>query len=239
MIDLSIVLPCYNEGETLSQLVDEYRETFKDVDNVELILIDNGSVDSTAEQLKKEVTKENPFVLKIVTVNENQGYGHGIMTGLSEATGTYLAWSHSDLQCSPQDVVNLYRKVLEQPNPENCFGKGYRTNKIGRTAIMTRLQTYLSFLILGHYLTEINAQPKLFHRNFIKDFNSPPLGYELDYYAVYKAVLNNWDMVVINVIFHDRQAGESKWSSSLRSKLIFIINNLIYLLKLRLFRKTL
>jgi len=239
MIDLSIVLPCYNEGETLSQLVDGYRETFKDTNNVELILVDNGSWDSTAEQLKKEVTKKNPFVLKIVTVTENQGYGHGIMSGLSEATGTYLAWSHADLQCSPQDVVDLYRKVLGQSNPENCFGKGYRTNKIGRAAIMTRLQTFLSFLILGHYLTEINAQPKLFHRDFVKDFYSPPLDYQLDYYAVYKAVLKRCEMVVIDVIFHDRQAGESKWANSLGSKLRFIINNLIYLIKLRLFRKIL
>ena len=234
MTKISIILPCYNEGATLSQLVESYRKVSHGLDEVELILVDNGSTDNTAEQLKAEKNKNNPLSLKIVTVPQNIGYGHGIMKGISHASGDYIAWSHADLQCPSEDVVRLYDEVMKRPNPKNCFGKGYRINKVGRAAFFTRIQTLLSLLILGYHLKEIYAQPKLFHRDFVNNFHAPPTGYELDFYAFYKATMNKMDIVTIDVYFHERKAGKSKWAYSLNSRLRFIINNFSYLLHLRL-----
>lgn len=233
MMKLSIILPSYNEGENLPQLMEEYRLALYGLSNVELILVNNGSTDDTAECLKIEQAKGNPFSLKIVTVPVNQGYGNGIMAGIAVADGEYLAWSHADLQCLPKDVVNLYNAVIGRPNPKACFGKGYRVNKTGRAGILTKLQTMLSRIILGCNLTEINAQPKLFHRDFITEFCAPPLGYELDIYAYYKAVRKNMEIVTVDVYFYKRKAGKSKWTYSFYSRQYFIMHNFVYLLKLR------
>lgn len=233
-IKLSIVLPCYNEGTTLAKLLEWYRTTFRGVDGIELVLVDNGSTDDTARSLEAETTKSNPFILKVVTIVVNQGYGHGIMTGISQATGEFIAWSHADLQCSPEDVLCLYNEVMKKPIPKKCFGKGYRVNDRGKAVIFTRLQTFLSQRILGHNLEEINAQPKLFHRDFIREFRHPPEGYQLDVYAYFKAAQAKQEIVTVDVVFHERSAGQSRWAYSLYARLCFIINNFIYLLKLRL-----
>ena len=231
---LSIILPCYNEGSTLTRCLEKYRRTFADTKGVELVLVNNGSTDNTAEQLRAEQAHSNPFVLKTVTVPKNIGYGHGILMGLENAVGEFLAWSHSDLQCSPEDVLHLYRAVLAKPSPENCFGKGFRINDRGKAAIFTQMQTFLSGMILGHSLKEINAQPKLFHRSFLKQFKHPPMGFELDVYAYYKAMHSQMDIVTVDVIFHKREAGKSKWAYSLFSRIRFMIDNFVYLLRLRL-----
>ena len=234
MIKLSIVLPCYNEGETLHQLVDGYRETFAEVPDVELVLVNNGSFDDTADRLKKEEEKDNPFALKIVTVPVNKGYSYGILTGIKAASGEYLAWSHSDLQCPPDDVLKLYKAVMERPDPKKCFGKGYRVNDRGGATIFTRLQTLMNAIILGYRLEEVNAQPKLFYKDFISTFKKPPMAFELDQYALYKAMLLGMDIVNINVNFLERKAGHSKWAYSVMSRIKFIVTSVIYLFYLRI-----
>lgn len=230
---LSIVLPCYNEGPTLHELVEDYRNTFRKVEGVELILVNNGSTDETAQRLEEEKKRENPFALKIVTVEKNIGYGHGILRGLAQASGEFLAWSHSDLQCPSRDVLRLYQKILAQSDPQKCFGKGVRINP-RHGVIFTRIQTALSALILGYQLSEINAQPKCFHRHFFAQFRRPPAGFELDIYAFYKARKKKLSIVTVEVNFLERKAGQSRWAYSFYSRLKFMANNFIYLWKLRL-----
>ena len=233
-IRLSIVLPCYNEGLTLSNLIEGYRSVLKDIQYVEMVLVDNGSTDDTGQQLLFEKEKSNPFKVKIVTVEKNQGYGFGILAGVYAATGEYIAWSHADLQCPPGDVVSLYEKVIQSNNPKRIFGKGFRVNDRGGSIFFTRVQSFLSRIILGFKLEEINAQPKLFHRDFIQTFKRPPNGYELDIYVYYKALLSELEIVTIEVLFLERAAGESKWAYSIFSKIKFILSNFNYLLILRL-----
>ena len=233
MTDLSIVCPCYNEGASLNDLLDGYRLALAGFDGVELVLVDNGSTDDTAERLERAKAGDYPFRLVVVTVPVNKGYGHGIMSGLAAAGGEYLAWSHADLQCPPADVARLYEAVMARPDPARCFGKGYRVSDRGRAALLTHLQTLLADFILGHHLEEINAQPKLFHRGFLDEFKAPPIGYELDIYAYYKALRSGHEIVTVDVQFLDRQAGESKWAYSLYSRLAFMARNFLYLIKLR------
>ena len=234
MTVLSIILPCYNEGATLHRLVDGYRQALAGRSEVELILVDNGSADDTAQRIAEEIGKGDSFPIRTATVHVNRGYGYGILTGFSIATGDYVAWSHADMQCPPTDVIRLFDAVLARPAPERCFGKGNRVNDRGRGAILTRLQTALARLILGRRLEEINAQPKLFHRSFLKSFRLPPLGFELDVYAYYKAARAGLDIVTVDVHFLERQAGQSNWAFSLPSRVRFMARNLWYLAMLRL-----
>jgi glycosyltransferase involved in cell wall biosynthesis len=230
---LSIVLPCYNEAENLPPLLDAYRAVFGGRGAIELVLVDNGSTDDTAAVLRREQERGHPFALQVVPVPVNQGYGHGILAGLAAARGEYLAWSHADRQCSPQDVAALYDAVLKRPRPERCFGKGFRSNRRGSAAFFSRMQSLLARIILGRVLTEINAQPKLFHRSFLAELSRPPAGYELDLYAYYRAVQRGMDVVSVHVEFPPRERGRSKWAASAGSRLRFMARNLWYLVALR------
>jgi glycosyltransferase involved in cell wall biosynthesis len=235
---LSIVLPAFNEAGSIRTLIVEYRKALGGRDDVELIVVDNGSTDDTGAALEAERAAAPEFPLRIVRIEVNEGYGHGIMTGLQAAKGEFLCWSHADLQCPAADPVRLFDAVLARANPRSCFGKGRRTNDRGRMSIFPLLQTWLSDIILGHHLEEINAQPKLFHRSFLDEFRKPPMGFELDIYAYDKAVLLGREIVEIDVVFNERIAGQSKWAYSAASFVRFLLTNFLYLVELRLRRKS-
>lgn len=100
---LSIVVPCYNEAENIPKLLAAYAEVITRND-LEIILVNNGSTDETAQVLMQLLPRYESF-LKVVTVPVNQGYGFGILEGLRAATGEFIGWTHGDLQTPPRDVI--------------------------------------------------------------------------------------------------------------------------------------
>ena len=109
MNDLSIVIPCFNEENNISEIVKQLEliiEQNKDL-NIEFILINNGSKDGTLEKLIL-LNKNNNF--NVIDLKENLGYGGGILAGVNEAKSSIIAWTHGDLQCDLNDVIKLYKK---------------------------------------------------------------------------------------------------------------------------------
>src|SRR5690606_22716677 len=99
---LSLVIPCYNEAANLPLLAQRCSELASDPD-IEVIFVDNGSTDATPSVLA-ELIADSPNC-RSVRVEHNQGYGFGVLSGLREARGRILAWTHADMQNDPQDVL--------------------------------------------------------------------------------------------------------------------------------------
>ena len=99
---LSLVIPCYNESESLPTLIEQCQTIISENENIEVILVDNGSSDSTPEILRP-LEKHNTS-LRSTRVEQNIGYGNGILAGLKVAQGEILGWTHADLQTDPTDV---------------------------------------------------------------------------------------------------------------------------------------
>ena len=95
MKKLSIVIPCYNESKSIPYLLEQFTEVIGTRD-IEVILVDNGSVDETPAVLAALLPRYQ-FV-KTTRVDKNQGYGFGILSGLRIGTGDFLGWMHADLQ---------------------------------------------------------------------------------------------------------------------------------------------
>src|SRR5262245_64860634 len=98
----SLVIPCYNESAGLPSLVKRCREVVRNIDG-EIVLVDNRSTDATPSVLP-ELLKTAPGC-RLISVEKNQGYGHGILSGLAAANGDILAWTHADMQTDPMDLV--------------------------------------------------------------------------------------------------------------------------------------
>ena len=77
---------------------------------LEIILVNNGSNDNT-EMLFKTLLNESKL-FRTVHVNKNQGYGYGILQGLSKANGEYIGWMHADLQTDPKDIIKVLDLIL-------------------------------------------------------------------------------------------------------------------------------
>ncbi len=230
-VELSIVLPCYNEAPNLPLLLKRYndlRETFP----FELILVNNGSTDNSAAILAQELKKPEYRFAGVVTIEKNQGYGHGIMTGLREAKGRILAFSHADMQCDAKDVFIGYHKLIQNPDPENVLVKGRRIRRQIGESLFTMGMTALATLILRRTLADVNAQPKVFHKHLLEHFSDPPIGLEFDLYCLYSARRLGIKIDTIPVYFTRRIHGESKWAFNPMSKIRHILGMIRYMFQL-------
>ena len=128
MIELSIVIPCYNESANLKALVDNCSALLHAHEMVEIILVDNGSSDDSAVILKNLLDRSEVQGLKIFHVPVNKGYGYGILQGLSQARGKILCWTHADLQTDIFDTIKAWQLWKKDAN-ENTLIKGKRKGR--------------------------------------------------------------------------------------------------------------
>jgi glycosyltransferase involved in cell wall biosynthesis len=230
---LSIVLPCYNEADTLPILLEGYRAVWEDLP-AELILVDNGSTDNTSQVLQRELSQQNYSFARTVLVPKNRGYGHGIFTGLQAAKGEYVAFSHADMQCSPADLFRAYHELVSTVDPAKALVKGKRISSRGFSAFLVTFgMTVLASTILTTRLNEINAQPKVFHRSHLDALTEPPDGFQFDLYVLYKARKRRLKIISIPVEFGARAHGESKWAFSFLSRYRTIWATVVFIFKLR------
>ena len=128
-MELSIIIPCFNEAANIASIVERFLLCKPKDLSVELVLVDNGSTDSSQEQISKFLEKNNNIHCFSIPVNE--GYGNGIWQGLKSAKGEYLCWTHADLQTDIKECFEAYFSILSQNDKTNTYVKGMRTD--GRT----------------------------------------------------------------------------------------------------------
>ena len=203
---LSIVIPCYNEKENIPLILKRFNEVIKNQD-IEVIMVDNGSTDGSSELLKKLVKKYS--FAKLTTVKQNKGYGYGILQGLKNATGEFLGWTHADMQTDPNDVVRAYQLLKENNWDSNLFIKGNRKKRPIFDQIFTFGMSIFETLYLKTYIHDINAQPNIFSREFYQSLENPPYDFSLDLYVYYLARKRNLKIVRFDVLFTERLHGKS------------------------------
>src|SRR3954469_9056143 len=99
---LSIIVPCYNEAKNIPLILGRFDDVIKQ-DNVEVVLVNNGSTDNSAEILNTLVPRFR--FATVITIAKNHGYGFGITSGLKAAKGDFIGYTHADMQTDPRDVL--------------------------------------------------------------------------------------------------------------------------------------
>ncbi len=224
-VTLSIVVPCYNEAANLPPLLERFRAVFLR-DDVELVVVDNGSTDPTPALLA-ELLPQVPFA-RTVRVPVNRGYGFGIRAGLAAARGDFLGWTHADLQTDPADTIAALSVIESSARPQHIFVKGSRRGRPAFDTFFTVGMSCFESVYLGARLWDINAQPNLFHRSFLDTWQSPPDDFSLDLYALWLARRQGLELVRVPVRFESRLHGTSHWNTSLGAKWKFIRRTIAY-----------
>mgnify|MGYP006275543925 CR=1 FL=1 len=230
MKTLSIVLPCYNEADNIPHILQRFEKVI-DREDIELILVDNGSTDNSLEVLC-ELLPQYPFA-RSIRVEINQGYGFGLHCGLKHGTGRFLGWSHADMQTDPYDVLRGLSLLEASEDPCRTFVKGYRRGRPWTDDIFTLGMSVFSSLILLSPLWEINAQPNIYPRELFEKYNNPPNDFSFDLFYYYSALKSGFKIQRFDVEFPRRIHGQSHWNINWRSKLAFIRRTVAFTLKLR------
>lgn len=221
----SLVIPCFNESRGIPELLARCQE-FIGEKSIEVIIVDNGSSDDTQKVLEPLLLKYS-FV-KLVNVTDNQGYGHGILSGLNGASGDILAWTHADLQTDPGDIIKALEFFEKSNNPELLFVKGKRYGRPLIDVVFTVGMSIFETILMKKNMWDINAQPTLFHRTFYESWENPPKDFSLDLFAYFMAKKQILNIKRFPVLFASRVHGSSHWNVSFSAKFHFIKRTLIY-----------
>lgn len=227
---LSIIIPCYNEEKNIPLILAGFGEVIKRND-VEVLIVDNGSTDGSAIVFKN-LLPNYPFA-RVIEVEKNQGYGLGILSGLKEARGEYIGWTHGDMQTPPADVLKALGIIEKAGNPKKIYIKGRRKGRPLIDRFFTFGMSIFEFLFLGKLLYDINAQPNIFHRSFFKSWSNPPYDFALDLYVFYLAKKQGIPIMRFPVLFLKRVCGESHWNKNLYSKWKFIKRTALFSVNLK------
>lgn len=227
---LSIILPCYNEAKNIPLILSRFREVLAR-DDVEVILVNNGSGDDSQEVLERLIPQYN--FARTVEVEINQGYGFGILSGLKVATGEYLAWTHADIQMDSYDVIRGFSLIEKSAQPQKIFVKGRRIGRPFSDRIFTFGMSVFETLYMGTQLNDINAQPNIFHRSFFECWSNPPYDFSLDLYAFYMARSLNLSVLRFPVVVRKRLYGHSHWNFGWKSRYKFIKRTVEFSIKLK------
>ncbi|MBT3980011.1 MAG: glycosyltransferase family 2 protein [Bacteriovoracaceae bacterium] len=226
----SVVVPCYNEEANIPLILKRFKEVINR-DDIEVVLVNNGSTDDS-QNVFAELLPNFSFA-KVVVVVKNQGYGFGILAGLKECQGDFIGWTHADMQTDPADLIRAIDIIEESGCNEKIYVKGNRKGRAIFDQFFTTGMSIFETIYLQTKLSDINAQPNLFHKSFFKSWQSPPHDFSLDLFVLYTASKMGLETKRFDVVFPERVHGESKWNTGFGSKWKFIKRTIEFSTKLK------
>ena len=167
---LSIVIPCFNEESTITEILKKVHAQSKF--DKEIIVIDDFSNDRTREILKNEIKDQ---IDKLIFNDKNYGKGYSIKQGINAATGDYILVQDADLEYDPSDYEKLL-KPLEKGVADVVYGSRFIGSEEKRVLyfwhmIGNNILTLLSNMFTNLNLSDMEVCYKVFKSDIIKNIN--------------------------------------------------------------------
>jgi glycosyltransferase involved in cell wall biosynthesis len=207
--ELSLVLPCYNEEEVVQITARELASAFeaRGVD-LEMILVDNGSTDTTGQQIDALIAEGLPIVK--VHVPRNQGYGYGVLQGLRVCRGRLVGFVCSDGQVHAGDVVKVYDIAARARTPKLVkVRRRFRMDGLKRKIVSVAYNVITTVMFGGLGSIDVNGNPKIFPRQYLDEMNLQSRDWFLDAETLIRAKQLGLQVFEINVIAQLREGGRS------------------------------
>ncbi len=235
MRKFEVVAPAYNESKNLPAFVARIRQVAEEgqlsPEEFQFIIVNNGSLDDSAQILESLKNTDCGKWFRVVTVAVNQGYGYGILQGLLSTTAPIIGWTHADLQCDPQNAIKAYE--LANATQSKLLVKGTRYGRQLKDRFVSFVFLLFSRVILGLDISELNAQPKVFRRELLEKLQACPHSFAFDLYALFIAKKNGYNFMEVPVLFPPRINGFSNWAASFLGRHRTIIAMILYMYELR------
>ena len=200
---LSIIIPVHNEEKTLEKVVLGVSEVFTEVDH-EIILVDDGSTDKTAEII---ASLKNPKIIKI-RHEKNWGKGAAIISALRKAEGDLVAIQDADLEYEPRNLHELY-KIAREKNTV-VYGKrdgksGYLANRLGNKIISGACS-----MLFGKKLYDIYTCYKIIPRELIQTLDLKSNAFEIEAEITAKILKRKIPILEMPIAYIPRTMEEGK-----------------------------
>ena len=204
---LSAVLPAYNEEENIETATRRMVEALRSLDlaDWEVIVVDDGSVDRTAE-IAGRLAAEDPDHIRVFHHNPNRGYAEALKTGFTNARHQLIFYTDSDNQFDVREITSLL-PLIEDADIVNGF-------RIYRFDPLTRLVLSWGFNLLVRIIFRIKVRDidcafKLFRREVFDKVNIESKKFFVDAEVLAKARYFGFRMSEVGVRHYPRPAGRS------------------------------
>lgn len=196
---LSIVIPVFNEEKTILTVLKRLIALDLPAIEKEIIVVDDGSHDKTAEKVKRFIA-DNPSIT-LVSHERNYGKGKAVRSGIKKACGTYILIQDADLEYHPKFIPVLLDPILKKHSKvvygtrltkKPNFKEDQRTVRFFIHYIGNKGLSLIFSILYQQWLTDIETCYKLFPRKIIKEFTLESKGFEFEAEITAKLSRNNY-----------------------------------------------
>jgi glycosyltransferase involved in cell wall biosynthesis len=206
-VAISVVVPLYNEAESLPELHEKLREVLAAFESYEIIFVDDGSDDLSLTVLE-DLRKKDPHV-RIISFRRNYGKSAALRVGFDHAQGRYIITLDADLQDDPYEIPNLLAK-LEEGYDLISGWKKKRYDPLSKT-IPSKFFNFVTGRLSGLKIHDFNCGLKAYRREVTEKI---PVYGELHRFLPALAHWDGFRVSEIPVRHHPRKYGHTKFGVS-------------------------
>jgi glycosyltransferase involved in cell wall biosynthesis len=206
-MNLSIIIPVYNEAEHIREIIKRVQATRL---AKEIVVVDDGSKDSTRAILEKLNGRRK---VRVILHEKNQGKGAAVVTGMRAATGDVLLIQDADLEYDPRDYP-----ALLQPIKEGLADVVYGSRFLGGPHRVTmfwhmvanQLLTTMTNILYNTILTDMETGYKVFRREVIEGLTIKSKSFNFEPEFTAKVLKRNYRIFEVPISFNPRDYSQGK-----------------------------
>ncbi|OGO14459.1 MAG: glycosyl transferase [Chloroflexi bacterium RBG_13_68_17] len=207
-MSLSVVVPVYNERNTIEKLLARVEATGL---TDEIIIVDDGSSDGTRELLQ-DLARRSPR-LRLILQPRNMGKGAAVRTGIQAAGGDLILIQDADLEYDPRDYGALLAPILDG-RADAVYGSRFlgapRRSTMFWHMVANQLLTFMTNILYNSILTDMETGYKLFRREVIQSLPLRSTRFEIEPEITAKLLKRHMRVFEVPVSFNPREYSEGK-----------------------------
>ncbi|MDE6694732.1 MAG: glycosyltransferase family 2 protein [Bacteroidales bacterium] len=214
-MDISIIIPAYNEGRTIEKVIDSLYRLLSDSEySFQLIVVDDGSKDDTKVKAQQSLDRLEEWkgVFRLIA-KENGGKGSAIRAGIPYAEGDYIIIQDADLENDPHDILRMLQ-VIKSENLKVLYGSRFlkTESKSLYPAFYWggRAVTLAANVLFGQRLTDEPTCYKMFSNDLLKSIDLKCKGFEFCPEVTAKVAKRGYKIKEIPISYFPRTKAEGK-----------------------------
>ena len=210
LINLSVVIPCYNEEKTISIIVERIKAQKNLL--IEIIIIDDHSNDNTLNELSK-IAQIYPDI-KIVRHEKNRGKGSALKSGIKLATGNIILIQDADLEYDPNDYHNLLQPFIET-DADVVYGTRFKGGKYVRLHffwhyLANKILTTITNIVTNLCMSDMETGYKVFKSDIIKSLKLNENSFGIEPEITVKLAKKKYIFYEVPISYHGRSYEQGK-----------------------------